>query len=189
MNFSLLHFFKLASGMPQITQIFSLDFQHFPGGMPLDPQQEISNFFFISNSRFCLNINTWFSSTLHSPCTDFRQTFKSYLPRHGTKGWLYKFTNCTLVLLLPVVGEKKTQRGWMRTLHKHYFSLLATNQRNLLNSPSIRKKWSTLSLSLTHSLFPLGTHTHMCAHTHTHTHANTHILPPSLKPRSPLWVT
>ena len=31
MNFSVLHFFKLASRMPQIATDFSLDFQNFPG--------------------------------------------------------------------------------------------------------------------------------------------------------------
>ena len=37
MNISVLDFFKFASRMPQIAQIFSLDFQNFRGGNALEP--------------------------------------------------------------------------------------------------------------------------------------------------------
>ena len=56
MNCSVLHFFKFASRMPQITQILVSTFKIFRGegegggGMAPDPL-EISSFFFISNSR------------------------------------------------------------------------------------------------------------------------------------------
>ena len=64
MNFSLLHFFKFASRMPQISQILVSTFKIFQegewweGACPWTPL-EISSFFFISNSRLCVNL-FWF---------------------------------------------------------------------------------------------------------------------------------
>ena len=51
MNFSVLNFFKFASRMPQIAQILVLTFKNFlggeGGGMPLDPLNIYSFFFFL----------------------------------------------------------------------------------------------------------------------------------------------
>ena len=57
MNFSVLHFFKFASRMPQIEQILVLTFKIFQegggGGGCAQTTLEKSSFFFISNSRLC----------------------------------------------------------------------------------------------------------------------------------------